>query len=184
MFLEKYNSYTSEESLYQKIELHQNFRSRDTVLMSINDIFFRIMTKKLGNIEYTDETALHPGASFEPYEGRKQGELDTELLLINTAGRELEGLDDDISDYTARELEAGMIAGKIRELTGEENSTAVWDKDEKCYRPARYGDIVILLRSVSGWAESFTEILAHQGIPAFAGVPEPDTLIRLRWKPS
>ena len=36
---------------------------RDTVLMSINDIFFRIMTKKLGNIEYTDETALHPGAS-------------------------------------------------------------------------------------------------------------------------
>ena len=121
LFLEKYNSYTSEESLYQKIELHQNFRSRDTVLMSINDIFFRIMTKKLGNIEYTDETALHPGASFEPYEGRKQGELDTELLLINTAGSELEGLDDDISDYTARELEAGMIAGKIRELTGEEN---------------------------------------------------------------
>ena len=168
LFLEKYNSYTSEESLYQKIELHQNFRSRDTVLMSINDIFFRIMTKKLGNIEYTDETALHPGASFEPYEGRKQGELDTELLLINTAGRELEGLDDDISDYTARELEAGMIAGKIRELTGEENGMAVWDKDEKCYRPARYGDIVILLRSVSGWAESFTEILAHQGIPAFA----------------
>ena len=91
LFLEKYNSYTSEESLYQKIELHQNFRSRDTVLMSINDIFFRIMTKKLGNIEYTDETALHPGASFEPYEGRKQGELDTELLLINTAGRKRHG---------------------------------------------------------------------------------------------
>ena len=26
LFLEKYNSYTSEESLYQKIELHQNFQ--------------------------------------------------------------------------------------------------------------------------------------------------------------
>ena len=137
LFLEKYNSYTSEESLYQKIELHQNFRSRDTVLMSINDIFFRIMTKKLGNIEYTDETALHPGASFEPYEGRKQGELDTELLLINTAGSELEGLDDDISDYTARELEAGMIAGKIRELTGEENGMAVWDKEDVYKRQIR-----------------------------------------------
>lgn len=168
LFLEKYHTYSTEESLHQKIELHQNFRSRDTVLESINDIFFRIMTEKLGNIEYTEETALHAGASFEPLDGRGPGELDTELLLINTAGSELENLDEDISDYTARELEAGMVAGKIRELTDEENGMMIWDKDENGYRRAKYGDIVILLRSVSGWAESFTEILAAQGIPAFA----------------
>lgn len=168
LFLEKYHSYSAEESLYQKIELHQNFRSRDDVLQGINDIFYRIMTEKLGNIEYTEETALHPGAVFEPFEERRAGELLPELLLIHTGEKELLELDWDTSDYTARELEAGMIAGRIRELTDEESGMTVWDKEEKCYRTARYGDIVILLRSVSGWAESFTEILAQQGIPAFA----------------
>ena len=50
LFLEKYSTYTSEESAHQKIELHQNFRSRDHILESINAIFYRIMTEKLGNI--------------------------------------------------------------------------------------------------------------------------------------
>lgn len=165
LFLDKYHSYSSEEGLYQKIELHQNFRSRDTVLKSINEVFERIMTRKLGDIDYTEETALHPGITFA--DGGSLEQLDTELLLINTAGSVLEQLDDDVSDYTGRELEAGMVAGKIRELT-EENPFHVWDKEKECYRPARYSDIVILLRSVSGWADTFTEVLIKQGIPAFA----------------
>ena len=76
LFLEKYHSYTKEDSLYQKIELHQNFRSRRQVLESTNDVFYRIMTENLGSISYTEETALHPGASFEPLpqeRGRKRG---------------------------------------------------------------------------------------------------------------
>ena len=32
LFLKKYKTYTAEESSHQKIELHQNFRSRETVL--------------------------------------------------------------------------------------------------------------------------------------------------------
>lgn len=166
LFLEKYHSYPSGDGLFQKIELHQNFRSRDGVLESINEVFYRIMTRKLGNIEYTEETALHPGAQFEPRENLE--ELRTELLLIDTSAEQLKELDDDTSDYTARELEAGMIAGKIREMVDEKTGITVWDKEENCYRRAGYGDIVILLRSVSGWAESFTEILASRGIPAFA----------------
>ena len=38
LFLKKYKTYTAEESSHQKIELHQNFRSRETVLDSINDV--------------------------------------------------------------------------------------------------------------------------------------------------
>lgn len=162
LFLEKYHSYSLEDSLFQKIELHQNFRSRDTVLFSINDVFERIMTRRLGDIDYTEETALHPGITFA--EGAKTELLNTELLLMNTAGSVLEQLDEDVSDYTSRELEAGMIAGKIKELA----EFTVWDKDEECYRTARYSDMVILLRSTSGWADTFTEVLSKQGIPAFA----------------
>lgn len=196
LFLEKYHSYTKEDSLYQKIELHQNFRSRRQVLESTNDVFYRIMTENLGSISYTEETALHPGASFEPLpqeRGRKEAEFSesdagqtageagengplqeqrdpfsTEILLINTKDSVLEELDDDISDYTRQELEARMIGKRIRELTDPERGCPVWDKELGCYRKAEYRDIVILLRSVSGWAESFVETLAHQGIPAFA----------------
>jgi len=166
LFLEKYHSYSTEDGAFQKIELHQNFRSRSEVLDSINDVFYRIMTKKLGGIEYTQETALHAGAFFEEREGLE--ELRTELLLIDTSADTLKELDEDTSDYTARELEAGMIAGRIRELVDKEHGLTVWDKEEKGYRRAEYRDIVILLRSVSGWAESFCEILARQGIPAVA----------------
>lgn len=77
-------------------------------------------------------------------------------------------LDDEAADYTARELEARMIAGKIREMTDKKRGITIWNKELGAYRRAQYGDIVILLRSVSGWAEEFIEVLATQGIPAVA----------------
>lgn len=174
LFLEKYHAYpVMEESaeaaptaFHRKIELRQNFRSREMVLESINAVFYRIMTEKLGKIEYTKEQALYPGAVFKPRED--VSELQTELLLLDSSPDTLEELDEDVSDYTARELEAGMIASRIRELTEENKGLLVWDKEQETYRRACYGDIVILLRSVSGWAETFAEVLSRQGIPAYA----------------
>lgn len=166
LFLEKYHAYSREDSSYQMIELHQNFRSRPLVLESINEVFDRIMAENLGGIEYTQETALHPGAWFE--ERGDLSELRTELLLLNTAGSALENLDEDLSDYTTRELEAAVIASKIHEMTDPDHGLTVWDKETECYRRVQYGDIVILLRSVSGFAETFTAVLGRQGIPAFA----------------
>ena len=57
LFLEKYETYGSEGSTCQKIELDRNFRSRPEVLRSVNDFFFALMTKELGDISYTEETA-------------------------------------------------------------------------------------------------------------------------------
>ena len=42
------------------IELQQNFRSRESVLTSVNDVFYQIMTKNLGGITHTPETAFIP----------------------------------------------------------------------------------------------------------------------------
>ena len=64
LFLEKYSTYTSEESAHQKIELHQNFRSRDHILESINAIFYRIMTESWKYPTLEDTVALHPGRSL------------------------------------------------------------------------------------------------------------------------
>ena len=65
--MEKYNTYEPYEAglgKKKKIELHQNFRSREQVLSGVNDVFFRIMTENLGNIRYTEEAALTSGSGI------------------------------------------------------------------------------------------------------------------------
>lgn len=174
LFLEKYHSYPSEErndSPSLKIELHQNFRSRDTVLTGINDIFYRIMTENLGNIRYTEDAALHPGAVFEEAKTPERVGGLPELLLVDTGAEALSGLDEETADYTAKELEAKLIAAKIRRMTDPEHGLLIWDKrmgEGGGYRIAQYRDMVILLRSTAGWTENFLPILLGEGIPAYA----------------
>ena len=189
LFMDKYEKYSRQGGPYQMIELQQNFRSRESVLTSVNDVFYQIMTKNLGGITYTPETALYPGAVFEEVNrktvcgpGLEEGESDTqesgpvsflagtptELLMVDTGAEALKQLDEDSLDYTAKELEARLIAGRIRQLVSEDQGILVWDKSRGGYRRARYGDMVILLRSMSGWSEVFVNVLMNEGIPAFA----------------
>ncbi len=154
LFMEKYRTYKNEaDSTSCRIDLHKNFRSREQVLGSVNYLFRQIMTEGLGGIEYDSDAALYPGAVFEK---RPQGEafLETEFLLL------------DAQTQTKQETEARLIGRRIREIVGNEE---VLDKETGAYRPAKYGDIVILLRTVSGWAETFGEILGDMGIPCFTG---------------
>ncbi len=180
LFMEKYDTYSAENGPDRKIELHQNFRSRETVLESVNWIFYQIMTKNLGNVDYTEEAALHPGAVFA--EGERCG-MPTELLLLDTGTESMGALQDAVmqeeeaaprlpqeeaADYTARELEAKMIARRMRELTDPQTGLQVWDKEKGACRLAGYGDMVILLRSMAGWSETILQVLAREGIPAYA----------------
>lgn len=166
LFLEKYESYGKEDGLYQKIELHKNFRSRPEVLSSINDVFYRIMTKQLGNIKYTDDAALYPGAEFPalPVDGQAK----TEVLLLNTGDPLFDGMDEEKADYTAKEAEARLIAGEIKKLTDPEQGMKIFNGKTGEYEPLKKKDIVILLRSLSGWSEEFLSVLGAAGIPAYA----------------
>ncbi len=172
LFLEKYLTYSTQDSQYQRVDLHKNFRSREVVLHSANFIFGQIMTEALGGIVYDKNAALYPGAEFAPCEGNVS---DTTDVLLLDAAQETEEEGDaegnllyDGQDQTdLKELEARMIAKRIRELTGGEG-LMIWDSEKKGYRRARYGDIVILLRTMSGWSELFVDTLSSLGIPAYA----------------
>ena len=152
LFMEKYNCYSKDDSTSQRIDLHKNFRSRHQVLDSVNQLFYGIMGKELGGVEYDQEAALYPGAAFEK---DTDPSYETEYLVI--------GKDTD-SSLSAREQEASVIAQKIRELYG---GLQVTDKATGQLRPVRYGDMVILLRTTSGWAEEFKGRLEKEGIPAY-----------------
>lgn len=63
-----------------KICLYKNFRSRKNILDITNLVFNNIMSKKLGEIEYTEEEALNLGANFE----ESSINCETELNIIET----------------------------------------------------------------------------------------------------
>ena len=159
LFVEKYKRFSKEDSEEQRIDLHKNFRSRPQVLDGVNFLFRQIMGEDLGGISYDEDAALYPGAVFP--EGQSEEFVKTEVLLVEKDGPELE---DETELKNAQELEALAIAHKIREMVGTEK---ILDKDTGEYRRMEYGDIVILLRTFTGWAEVFSEVLSAQGIPSY-----------------
>ena len=199
LFLEKYESYgrveAGEQAAAEKIDLHQNFRSRREVLNSTNRVFEQIMGKDVGGIVYDDLAALHPGAEYPVQTCQKAGTIIestdtqhmsgkitestdaqqtagtviqpgvqsaaevqnlnlTELLLFRTGEKP--------EDISVKEQEAYGVAAKIRELMREFQVT---DKESGGFRKLFYRDIVILLRTTSGWDEVFKRVLEEEGIP-------------------
>ena len=152
LFMEKYHTYSEEGGNQQKVDLHKNFRSRAEVLDSVNFIFQQTMKKSFGGIEYDDKAALYVGADYEDTEGNE-----TEICILET-----KDLD---TDENKRELEAKMIANRIKKLLEE---YCVRDKQTGTYRKARYSDIVILTRSLVGWTDVFLRVLTQEGIPAYS----------------
>ena len=190
LFMEKYSCYSKEDGSCQRIDLHKNFRSRRQVLDSVNRLFGKIMGEGLGGVEYDDEAALYEGAVYPepampktissteivPESASEEAGLTASEEAGLTASAEkaasaspykteylVIGKDAD-SPLSAREQEAAAIAEKIWHLR---QSLKVTDSDTGLLRPLRYGDIVILLRTASGWAGDFKKILEKEGIPAY-----------------
>lgn len=176
LFMEKYDTYTSEASPCRKICLKQNFRSRSQVLDSVNDLFYRIMQRDVGGVEYDSDAALYPGAVFpdDPQGDRYR----TRILLADSAAESLDASGAD----NAKELESAMIAEEIRRVM---ESQQISD-GEGGLRPVNYSDIVILLRSPGSWGDELAEQLAARGIPShqmsqtgYFGTSEVQTVLNL-----
>ncbi len=161
LFMEKYQSYhkvdpdkteesDEEETKYQKIDLHKNFRSRAEVLDVTNQVFRRIMHRTLGGVEYDQDAALYLGASYPELSLEEKEEMQPEILLLETEEGE-EPVGSKAEEFGSREKEALLIADRMRRLHKQGFA---------------YGDMVILLRTMRGWSESFVRILTSEGIPA------------------
>lgn len=163
LFMEKlktYHSWKEGDSQYQRIDLHKNFRSRGVVLDFTNFIFRQIMQEKLGKVEYDEDAALYLGADYP--ETEKNCARSVETIFITDEELETEELEETVEEGQ-RELEARAVAERIKKLM--EEGFSVYDGDIEDYRPVRYSDIVILLRTMSGWSEDFITILTGEGIP-------------------
>lgn len=134
-----------------RIDLSKNFRSREQVVEAVNDVFSRLMSERTGGLVYDDRAALYPGAVYPENVGNE-----CELLLAEKPSGE--------SEFSQKQAEARVIAAKIKKLR---EHFRVTDKVSGELRPAAYSDMVILLRTTSGWDEEFKAILEEEGIPVY-----------------
>ena len=185
LFLEKYDKYSldgNEKGL--KIQLFKNFRSKKNVLDITNTIFENIMSKSLGDIDYTEEEYLNLGAEYEEIDGEvgnaeihiidleeKQirdiwidSDKEDEILLFENE-EETDSLDERLIKIEKEEIEAKFVAKKIKELINK--GYRIKDKKEG-YRNIKYKDIVILLRSTSRLAPIYEKELLNNDIPVFS----------------
>lgn len=133
------------------VSLGRNFRSRRGVTGTVNFVFRQLMSRKAGEMDYTKEEELVPGAEYPP-----AGEPAAEL---------------DVIDLSASSEESGMVAEESRLIA--ERIYALTDgsfsvTDHGAQRPALYRDCCVLLRSANRYAHEYARELTALGIPAWA----------------
>mgnify|MGYP004666869115 CR=1 FL=1 len=118
-----------------KIDLNKNFRSRDAVLYSINDIFNHIMDDELGNADYQKEHQLVFGNMMFNEIGNNSYNNNLEIYRYEK---------DDI--HKKEEIEAFIIGNDIKEKV--KNKYLVLDNT---LRPCTYKDFCILMDRTSSF---------------------------------
>ncbi len=167
LFMQKYNEFSeNDDTLYRKINLSKNFRSRGVVLDFVNFLFMQLMTKEVGEVAYDEKAVLHLGAKFDDSIENVSDSVDV-IVIDYKKQDEIQEIQEyeAILELSKAEVEARAVANKINEIINKK--LLVLDKDKGEYRPAKYKDIVILMRSLSNTADVFSEQLKQMGIPAF-----------------
>ena len=151
IFLRRKASYPlyipAQDNYPAKIILDKNFRSRNGVTSGVNFVFKRLMSKDVGDMQYTDEEKLVCGASYP-----MSDTPDVAFHLLNLGTEDESNMDI---------LESRHIGKIIKDLVG---NYMVTDGDGG--RPAQYSDCAILLRNANAHAGAFVNELNNMGIPA------------------
>lgn len=192
LFLEKYH-----DESYPKIFLRKNFRSDEGVLSAVNTLFFKIMKKDFGGIEYDLENSLFLGkirteeakqeeiGQEEKPEGEdpitgKQRRDQTELLLLElektaSTGEERdageEGKGEDSKEEDSKEesnSSSNSSSGKSLGKLELECKMIAAKVRELLEKGYAYKDMVILLRSPHSVSREMVDIFGKEGIPAYA----------------
>ena len=162
IFLEKYRTYLDAEDAApgqpRRRVLSRNFRSRREVLDAANFVFAAIMSREMGELDYTEEQYLHFGAAYYP----DAPERETEFHYLSVE-------DTPEQRFDRAEAEARFTARRIRQLLDEGFPVRGGDGE---LRPVEPEDIVILMRSPSARLAVFTAALEREGIPCDGGESE------------
>ena len=155
IFIRKYAAYKNAAGGKDvKIDLNTNFRCKENIINTVNEICEKIMP-------YDEDSALYKGVSYS-------GALDYPVCLhiVETRETEDEGIDPEINEMKSVEIEAGIAVNLIKGIAGKE----IYEEGKGAggnVRNVRLRDIVILMRSIKGYGEKYYQALTDAGIPAY-----------------
>lgn len=147
IFLKKYRDfpdYTPDIDEPSKIILPNNFRSSTKIIDAVNYVFGNLMSKELGELDYTEKESLK---RLEEDDACEPVEFD--VLTFDK---------DEIEQIPA---ESEFVADRIEEIV----RSGMMIPSSDGMRKVGYGDIAILLRSMKGTAWQFAYALEKRGIP-------------------
>lgn len=162
LFKHKQDTYSDTEGANRKVIMAKNFRSRREIIDAVNFIFEQTASRDVGEIDYDNEERLNFGAKYPPCE-KTGGAVEVHIVGGGENGGE-EHIEN-ANSQTGAVAEAVRVAKRILALKRE--GFTVYDK-KLGYRPVKYRDIVILMRSPGVDAQVFAEVLQEYGIPVFS----------------
>ena len=185
IFMRKYDEYPRRDDS-ERIDLSTNFRSRKKIVEAVNAIFEKLMTREAMEIDYDEAARLNFGSKYLVGENAFTEAAELHIINLNDEGRKKTDDDDEDYEYTPDlgkvEREMQFIANRINKLM--KSGKQIFDGKE--YRPLKYQDIVILLRSIDGTAAKILDVLHKNKIPAYAAdkdgyfrAPEIQTILSL-----
>ncbi len=132
IFKNKYDNYALNNG-GKKIDLISNFRSREEVLININEIFELIMGDVIGGVNYQNNHAMVYGNKAYIEKGKNENNNFMELITYNNEDKE----------FKNEEIEAFIIATDIKQKI--ESNYQVYDFDLEKNRSITYNDFCIIL---------------------------------------
>lgn len=77
------------DSEFETLPLNRNFRSRENIISVVNAMFEGLMTRKYGEVDYSDNNQLAAGAKYP--ENSSGSDYSTEMYLLDFRKREKPG---------------------------------------------------------------------------------------------
>jgi ATP-dependent helicase/nuclease subunit A len=175
-----------------RVDLAHNFRSRPEVLDFVNFVFERLMTRETAGLDYGPGAALESGGGYPdtpdsdktpcvncadrnptPQTPRNTGELGSKTAETPTRTSTTERMKPKQrkrKDWKSRIRGVSLLRDALEMIEGPQPVQVSERLADGTLgrRPARFRDVAVLMRSVSGVAEIYLRIFKQLGIPAFA----------------
>lgn len=162
IFAEKFDKFSSSESIGTAIALSENFRSTEGVLAAVNNVFSATMTKRTSGIEYSS----NPMVFGKLYPEKTGSSVMHVITGEKTTKTPPSGVYDLVKDATTDEEPDSFYEGLlVGEIIQSELGKQIFDIKKGEYREARPKDIAVLLRNSKGFATEVIKTLSRLNIP-------------------
>ena len=142
-FLNKYDAMKKSQTIENVFDMNVNFRSSPTILKFINEVFSKLMTKEIADIDYAKDCEIEPmrddivddKVKILLVQDEKENEITKGVYSVKNHNAH--------TNLNGKDKEAMLVLKTITELVG----TEFYDANLKEKRKLTYRDIAILTHS-------------------------------------